>query len=141
MKTFTLAVLICVLVIVTACHKQQATAPPVPDNSAEIAALRKQVDELSRQLKAAKIVSVTPTPKAVSLPTRESRLAAAQQRASRALLMAPREDQLKAALSAKLLQERGGLPMTADEFQFLSQDLRRVILVYVPALLPVELLP
>lgn len=128
------------MVILTACHKQQATAQPVPDNSAEVAALRKQVDELSRKLLAAKTPVSTPSAKPASLPTRESRLNAAQQRASRALLMASREDQLKAALSLRLLQERGGRPMTSAEFQFFDQDSRRIILIYVPGLLPAELL-
>src|ERR1700735_5566862 len=100
MKTFALTVFLLGLVILTACRKQQATVPPVPDNSAEIAALRERVDELSRKLQKIETPASTPTPKPVSLPTRESRLATARQRASRALLTASREDQLKAALSA-----------------------------------------
>jgi hypothetical protein len=44
-------ILLIVLVVLLACERRPtSTAPPPPDNSAEIAALRKQVEELARQL-------------------------------------------------------------------------------------------
>ena len=127
------------LACLASCEKQQTSIPPPPDNSAEIDALRKQVQELTRKLDAISASTPAPNPKPTPV-SREARLIAARQRASRALLMAPREDQLKAALSARTLQDRGGKPMTAEEFQFYGQDTKRIIYTYVPDLLPPELL-
>jgi hypothetical protein len=61
--------------------------------------------------------------------------------ASQRLLMASAEDQLRAAMAARMLQKRKGKPLSADEFQFLSEDSRDAIVLYYPDLMPDELLP
>ena len=59
MKTKT--ILACLVILGSSCEKQHTTIPPPPENSAEIAALRKQVQELTRKKLEAPTAS-TPTP-------------------------------------------------------------------------------
>lgn len=61
------------------------------------------------------------------------------QEASKALLLASREEQLQAALIARYAQKRGGQGFSADDFQFLSQGTRQNIEKYTPNLAPPEL--
>ena len=61
--------------------------------------------------------------------------------AGRALLLASREDQLKAALIRAAADRRGGRPFSAMEFMYFSQEYKEVIVTYVPDLMPNELLP
>ena len=56
--------------------------------------------------------------------------------ASQALLMADREDQLRAALLAKYTQSKGGF--SADQFSFLDQGTKEAVKKFEPSAMPVE---
>lgn len=56
--------------------------------------------------------------------------------AAKALLMASREDQLRAALVAKYMRQNGGRGFSNSQFQFLSQETRGAIERYTPGALP-----
>jgi len=56
--------------------------------------------------------------------------------ASKSLQLASREDQLRAALTAKFIQNRGGRGFSENEFQFLDQETRRSIQQFNPSALP-----
>jgi TP901 family phage tail tape measure protein len=60
------------------------------------------------------------------------------QEASKNLLMADRETQLRAALAATFAQSRGGRPFTAEELQFFDQKTKSAIQQTNPDLLPPE---
>ena len=71
---------------------------------------------------------------------RARKLEALRKWASSNLLMASREDQLRAAMGAKYFQQRAGKPLTAAEFQFLDEKTKIAIILYLPEMLPLELL-
>jgi hypothetical protein len=71
---------------------------------------------------------------------RQAKLARLQKWASQNLMLASREDQLKAALAGKMFAERRNKPLTANEFQFLNDDSKFIIILYHPQMLPPELL-
>lgn len=56
--------------------------------------------------------------------------------ASKALQMAGREDQLRAALIAKFTKNRGGQRFSSDEFQFLEQNTKEAITRFNPQAAP-----
>ena len=58
--------------------------------------------------------------------------------AAKALLMASREEQLRAALTKRAVDRRGGRGFSANEFQFLSTDMRQNVERYNPSALPPE---
>lgn len=71
---------------------------------------------------------------------RAKKLAVLRQWASRNLIMANHEDQLRAALAARYFQQRGGKPLSAAEFAFLDQETKISIILYMPEMLLPELL-
>jgi monoamine oxidase len=71
---------------------------------------------------------------------RAHKLAALRRWASQNLMVASREDQLRAAMGAKFFQQRGGKPLSAAEFQFLDDQTKIAIILYQPEMLPPELL-
>lgn len=58
--------------------------------------------------------------------------------ASKNLLYADRETQLRAALAARLIQQRGGKGFSADEFSFLDQKDKQAVEKTLPGALPAE---
>lgn len=58
--------------------------------------------------------------------------------ASKNLLYADRETQLRAALAARLIQQRGGRGFSADEFSFLDQKDKQAVEKTLPGALPAE---
>jgi ribosomal protein L12E/L44/L45/RPP1/RPP2 len=67
------------------------------------------------------------------------RKAALRRWASQNLMIASREDQLRAAMAAKFFEQRKGRPLTAAEYSFLDQDSKIALILYFPELLPPEL--
>lgn len=67
--------------------------------------------------------------------------AALRERASRMLLLADREDQMRAASAQLLLQKHGGKPLDAADFGMLDENTKYIIVTYVPDLMPDALLP
>jgi len=60
----------------------------------------------------------------------------AREKASKNLQLATREEQLRAALTARLLQQRGGRPFSPAEFQFFDKETREAILKFNPEAAP-----
>lgn len=71
---------------------------------------------------------------------RAQKLAALKQWASDNLMLAPREIQLRAAMAAKLYQEKGNKPFTLSEWQVFDEVTKWCIIVGCPQAIPVELL-
>jgi hypothetical protein len=73
---------------------------------------------------------------AEKLETKRARKRAILQKwASDNLVLSDRETQLRAALAAKLYQEKKA-PFTLEEFQFCDQETKMAIILYVPEAIP-----
>jgi monoamine oxidase len=103
-------------------------------NAAQIAAAKARVEAEAQQKKNARAEQQKTDAR------RARKLAALRRWASQNLMVASREDQLRAALGAKFFQQRGGKPLSAAEFQFLDNQSKIAIILYQPEMLPPELL-
>lgn len=95
--------------------------------------LTEAVSESQRRKVEAHVAAPQPQPSQVKLE-------ALQRWASRNLLLASREDQLRAAMAQKFSREQGNRPFSADQFRFFDDQTKSAIILYTPELLPPELL-
>lgn len=71
---------------------------------------------------------------------KSNKLAALQKWASDNIMLAPREIQLRAALAAKLYQQKGNQPFTLSEWQVFDEVTKWCIILGCPQAIPNELL-
>ena len=103
-------------------------------NSAEAAAAQEAIDAARRTQAAQQQQQALETQKDTQrLAVRRAKL---REQASKRLLMASREDQLRAASAMRMLEARKGKPLSLNDWQFLTEETRWSILSYVPDLAP-----